>query len=96
MRQHDSAHELRHIVVHATWGEEPGPERNPTAYDYGRQRLVTVADIDAAMSGCAELKRAANWAALRVAELIEDGVWPERPAATQGMGIRTKSRLVRL
>jgi hypothetical protein len=92
----DQAHELRHIVVHVTWGEEPGPERKPTGFDYTRQRVVTAADIDAAMNGCAELKRAAHWAAMRVAELVDDGVWPERPDGMQGMGIRTKNRMVRL
>jgi hypothetical protein len=92
----DQAHELRHIVVHVTWGEEPGPQRKPIGYDYTRQRLVSAADIDAAVNGCAELKRAANWAAVRVAELVDEGVWPERPDEGQGLGVYAKNRWVRL
>ena len=90
----ENAHELRHIVVHVTWGDDG--QGRPNGFDFGRQRHVSVADIDAAMAGCAELKRAANWAAMRVAELIEKGVWPERTSGGQGMNIRTADRWVRL
>jgi hypothetical protein len=89
----ENAHELRHIVVHVTWCDDG--QGQPTGFDYGRQRHVSIGDVEAAMSGCAELKRAANWAAMRVAELIENGVWSERPDG-QGMNIRTANRLVRL
>ena len=89
----ENAHELRHIIVHVTWGDDG--QGQPTGFDYGRQRKVSLADIDAAMSGCAELKRAANWSAVRVAELVENGVWPER-ADGQGMNIHTSNRFVRL
>lgn len=86
-----TAHELRHMIVHVPWGGAEGQE--PGGYDYGRKRLLTVADIDAAMNGCAELKRAAHWTAMRVAELIELGSLPERPAGP-GMTIRTSTRSI--
>lgn len=87
-----SGHELRNIVVHVSWGE--GGE-GPVGYDYGRKRLLDSSDIDAALSACAELKRAAHWCAYRVGELIQAGRFPER-AAGQGMSIRTEKGPVRL
>jgi hypothetical protein len=90
------SHELRHQVVHAVWGGSPSDmEQRPESYDYGRRRLLGEEDIDAAVEGCAELKRAASWFAMRVANLIEDGVLTERNDG-RGMAIRTENRLVRL
>ncbi len=91
-----SAHELRHIVVHVVWGQAPGPEALPTAHDFGRRRSLCADDINSALEGCAELKRAATRVAYRIAELVEQGVYPEREAGLPGMGIRTQNRLVRL
>lgn len=89
------AHELRHIVVHAVWGEG-GADGDPVAYDYSRSRLLGRDDINAALEGCADIKRAAHSLAYRVAELIEDGVLPEGAAGGRGMSIRTERRSVRL
>lgn len=88
------AHELRHIIVHVTWGTNGDDQ--PFGFDFGRQREVTIADIDEAVSGCAEMKRSVNWAAMRLAELVENGVLPERDDDAQGVGIHTGRRLVRL
>lgn len=70
-------------------GEAPGADREPVGYDYGRSRRLGVGDIEAAMAGCAELKQAAHYTAYRVAELIQAGVFEERPAGTSGLAVRT-------
>lgn len=93
-RQRKVVQESRHMIVHLSWGE--GTESEPIGFDYGRQRLLTTADITDALTGCAELKRAAHWTAYRCAELIELGAFGEGDANGQGVGIRTKTRLVHL
>ena len=60
------AHEVRHIVVHVLWGF--GGD-GFLGYDYSRGREVTPEDIEKAMLGCAEIRRAALWFAMRVANL---------------------------
>ena len=88
------SHDLRHMVVHSAWGV--GGDDGLMAFDYRRQKELGRSEIDSAMNGCAELKRAAHWAAYRVAQLIECNVLTERPSSEQGIGIHTETRLVRL
>ena len=89
----NNAQEARHVIVHAIWGQ--GGETGVRGYDYGRERLLDSEDIALAMSGCAEIKRAASWFTMRVAILIEEGVLPERPEG-RGMKMRTLKGVVRL
>ena len=89
------AQEKRNIAVHSVWGQA-GVGDSSVAYDYRRQLLSGTETLDIALQACAELKRAANWMAYRVAELIEHGVYSERVEGSQGMSIRTSNRLVRL
>lgn len=70
-----SGHEARHVIVHVTWGAGGA---GFLGYDYARDREVGARDIEYAVEGCAEIKRAASWFAMRVAELISEGVLPER------------------
>lgn len=92
-RARTESHEFRHIVVHACWSE--GPSGVAQAYDYGRKLLLDATKIDDALHGCARLKEAAHRVSYRTAELVEAGVFPERPDGP-GLSIRTKSRPVRL
>lgn len=88
----DQAHEIRHIIVHVIWAE--GGDGS-VGYDYRRKRKVSTNDITQAVDGCAEIKRSASWFAMRVANLIEEGVLQERPAGA-GMTIHTDNAPVRL
>lgn len=56
------------MIVHVMWGA--GGDCF-LGYDYTRERVVSVRDIVRAVAGCAEIKRAASWFAMRVAEMIE-------------------------
>lgn len=86
------AHQSRHIVVHVAWATG---EDGSLGYDFTRERLVKPGDIQQAVDGCAEMKRAASWFAMRVANLIEEGTLQERSEG-RGMSIRTMRGLVRL
>lgn len=88
------AHELRHIIVDLSWGE--GGVDGPAGYDFGRERLLSTADITNALTGCAELKRAAHWTVFRCAELIETDRFDEGNKDGPGMNFRTRTGLVRL
>jgi hypothetical protein len=92
-----SEQELRHIIIHVVWGQGANDDGKPdiVGYDYGRAKLITSKEIDDAVNGCAKLRLAASQVAMRVAELIDDGVLKER-ADGRGMSIRTDRRLVRL
>jgi hypothetical protein len=86
--------DMRHAILHATWGQA-GNEEIAFAYDRRRRLELNAKYIDTALERCADLKRAGHWMALRVAELIENGVINERPAGP-GVSILTSTRLVRL
>lgn len=88
----EKSQEIRHMIVHVMWGA--GGE-GFLGYDYIRQRKLDGRDIERAVEGCAEIKRAASWFAMRVANLIEDRVLPERHGGT-GMTIHTQKGPVRL
>lgn len=88
----NTGHESRHMVVHAVWGT--GGE-NFIGVDYRRGREMDAVDIQKAVDDCAEIKRAAHWLAMRVAELIIDGTLPERSEG-RGLSINVNGRLVRL
>lgn len=88
----EKSQEIRHMIVHAMWGEGGN---GFLGYDYRRQRRLDGRDIAQAVEGCAEIKRAATWFAMRVANLVEDRVLPERKGGT-GMSIRTDKGPVRL
>jgi len=76
IRQLDEArtygHELRHMVVHASWGLDA--EGQPTSYDYGRTRKLDRSDIDEAMNACLELRLLAHRLLMRIGHLIGEGV----------------------
>ena len=85
-------HELRHIIVHVSWGE--GGD-GFLGYDYSREKEVTSADIQQALNACAEIKRACHWFALRVGELVALGKLPDRGDGP-GMSIKTQYGLAKL
>lgn len=97
MQAREREQQLRHIVVHAVWAEGADADGQPDVigYDYGRERLITAKEIEEAVAGCAALRLAASSVAMRIAELIEQGIIPERTAG-RGVSIRTRNRLVRL
>lgn len=84
--------EVRNMIVHVLWG---AGGRDFIGYDYTRRRELTEADIIQAVEGCAEIKRAASWFTMRVANLIEERVLPERQSGS-GMTIHTGRSSVRL
>ncbi len=88
----EQGHDARHLVVHVTWGV--GGD-GVLGYDYGREREATTTDILDAVNRCGEIKRAAHWFAMRVANLIVEGVLPEREDG-RGMTICAGNRDVRL
>lgn len=85
-------HDIRHMIVHVAWGF--GGD-GFIGYDYGRAREVTAGDIEDAVRGCAEIRRAASWFTMRVANLVEEGVLPERTESV-GAKIKTEKGSVRL
>lgn len=85
-------HDARHLVVHVAWGK--GGD-GLLGYDYGRAREVTATDILNAVNRCGEIKRTAHSFTMRVANLILEGVLPERQEG-RGMSICVGSTYVRL
>ena len=85
-------HELRHIVVHVTWGHS---EDGFAGYDYGRSRKVSGDDIRDAVQQMAEIKQASHRFAMRVAELVAQGVIEEREPGP-GVSVLTEFGSARL
>lgn len=68
-------HELRHIVVHASWGI--GINDEPSGYDWRRELKLERDDIDRAMQGALSLHVCAHQLVMQVARLIGSGILAE-------------------
>lgn len=65
----------RNVVVHANWGV--GINGKPSSYDQRRERWLSIADIDEALTKNQMLAAAAHKCLWRVAELVESGKLPQ-------------------
>ncbi|WP_128082374.1 hypothetical protein [Sphingomonas sp. Ant20] len=91
----DQGHELRHIVVHASWGLDA--DSQPTSYDYRRTQKLDRSNIDQAMEACLKLRTLAHRLLMRIGHLIGEGVLHEGSDTAASMTINISGgRKVRL
>jgi hypothetical protein len=91
----DRGHELRHIVVHASWGLNT--DSQPTSYDYRRTQKLDPSNIELAMDASVELRTLAHRLLMRIGHLIGEGVLYEGTDAVASMTIDISGgRTVRL
>lgn len=74
--QRKTAQDLRHLVVHAEWGN--GEDNGPSSYDKRRKQWLSTNDIEAALDANATLCGLAHQCAFRVVELVDAGRLPKR------------------